>query len=677
MSLRLGLLWFLLVWANPQFAQIEPNTKIKNEEARKLFREGWNHSFLGDMGQARFKFQKANSLEPNSFPIINSINTNSFLDGNWKEGQDRFSVYSQSENSFNHPGIQSKNDFWTLLFNGQNKESEWIFNDTMFGSEYRGFRFKYPVSVKVDERNHLYVLGAESRNLLSFTANHKADFQMRGGFLDRFEYPVEFIILEKEIWVSDYKKDMIFVYDRTGSLVRKFGKTGSGKDQFRGPLGMAHDEEKVYIVDSGNSRILSVTHEGLPISEFEKSGKASLLFPSHIILHNNQLYVSDKGNKRIAIFHPDGFFLNEIKNPEIVSPRGMYIRSNTLYIADEQSGVLMYNLLDNSITKWPRFKDGEGLIRNFDRPYSITFDLFENFYVADAARHRVDIFAKKSVSLSNVYLMIEKVETLRYPEIDIFFRFYGSDGNPVQSMERNYFTLLEKGKRTPLAGLTALGETNDDSHMVWVFQPDSQWKKNLEHYKSHIIQFIRNFHEGDTFDLYRSGKENVILSKESIQFSETVEVMNQSPIEEESSLGKSLYLAGTSLLAKKGRRVVFLQLSHTPNEKDFDLTYLTKIQRFFKANEISLFIVTSKEDPIIFDPLDRVMKDTNGERITIPTDAVWKEIFHKLSKRRDSRYILSYKTLLSEDFKGDFVPITLSGKFRGSVGIDWGGYFVP
>jgi DNA-binding beta-propeller fold protein YncE len=98
-----------------------------------------------------------------------------------------------------------------------------------------------------------------------------------------------------------------------------YGSTGSGKDQFNAPRGVACDKRgNVYVVDSGNNRIVQLFNPKKNVhwvKSFNGSdgAKGPLKGPSQVGLdEDGHVYVTDTDNRRIVIFSGDGKTLSRL-----------------------------------------------------------------------------------------------------------------------------------------------------------------------------------------------------------------------------------------------------------------------------------------------------------------------------------------------------------------------------
>ena len=134
--------------------------------------------------------------------------------------------------------------------------------------------------------------------------------------------------------IADYELNTIFVFDKSGRLLHKFGESGLGPGKFNNPTFLCTGlNDNIFVSDGNNHRIQVFDHTGHFLYQFGEygTGKGQFNMPFGIAadFHGNLLVV-DGGNKRVQIFNQDGEFLSCIESlgNRLSAPRGIAVTSD-------------------------------------------------------------------------------------------------------------------------------------------------------------------------------------------------------------------------------------------------------------------------------------------------------------------------------------------------------------
>jgi sugar lactone lactonase YvrE len=143
------------------------------------------------------------------------------------------------------------------------------------------------------------------------------------------------------------KGHQVFKFGPDGKVLMTLGKAGvagDGPDTFNMPSAvLVAPNGDIFIGDghggASNARVLKFSKDGTLIKTWGKKGTGPGDFETpHALAMDSQgrLFVGDRGNNRIQIFDQDGKFIAEWK--QFGRPSGVFIdRNDVLYVADHQS----------------------------------------------------------------------------------------------------------------------------------------------------------------------------------------------------------------------------------------------------------------------------------------------------------------------------------------------------
>jgi outer membrane protein assembly factor BamB len=193
------------------------------------------------------------------------------------------------------------------------------------------------------------------------------------------------------VYVADTNNGRVAIFSTNGAFVRNIGVSGDDVNQLRAPVGVALDavgklfvadranrraqvyetddeplrmsgagtgqegtfgafgaggvivdaKDSLYASDTSNDRILAFDFRGKYLFAFGGTGSENgkLLKPLGLALDKNgRILVADSGNRRIAIFAPDGKFIENKTADELGEPSAVAVDANdVMYVTDSKN----------------------------------------------------------------------------------------------------------------------------------------------------------------------------------------------------------------------------------------------------------------------------------------------------------------------------------------------------
>lgn len=188
-----------------------------------------------------------------------------------------------------------------------------------------------------------------------------------------------------------------------GSLVHRWGSTGSGDGQFNDPRGIAVScgaGRLVYVADSRNHRIQVFGVDGRFVRSFGflGSGPAQLNYPFGICLDDELLYVTEFCNHRMSVLSAaDGSFVRHIGLGEGLSdgqldcPAGIAVGAGWVAVSEAGNDrVSVFDSVDGLfLYRWGSEGRGNNQLHN---PCMMCWSESHGVLVADTYNHRVLVF---------------------------------------------------------------------------------------------------------------------------------------------------------------------------------------------------------------------------------------------------------------------------------------------
>ena len=135
------------------------------------------------------------------------------------------------------------------------------------------------------------------------------ELQSRVQTITGINHPMYIAFSDKgDMFVTSYDDNCVHVYDSSGKKKTAIGCLGSGELQFKTPCGITIIGEVVYVAEYGGHRIHKLTTGGEFLGTFGQQGSGVGQFngPWDIkISPEGKVYVADRNNNRIQVFHSD------------------------------------------------------------------------------------------------------------------------------------------------------------------------------------------------------------------------------------------------------------------------------------------------------------------------------------------------------------------------------------
>lgn len=192
---------------------------------------------------------------------------------------------------------------------------------------------------------------------------------------DEMARPVAAAASADRLYVVDEKKNMLFLYDAAGKLIKSVGRSGSQPGAFGGPRGVAVGPNgHVYVADTGNSRVQIFDKDGNFVYAFGEKGSepGRLKDPESVSVGaDGRIFVADTGNNRVQVFTQEGILL---------FPFGIY---------GKEPG-------------------------KFDKPARVSVDPADNVYVLDRGNERMQKFDARARFVKEFALLGNDVAVDQY-----------------------------------------------------------------------------------------------------------------------------------------------------------------------------------------------------------------------------------------------------------------------
>ena len=160
--------------------------------------------------------------------------------------------------------------------------------------------------------------------------------------------PMGIAAAQQKVYITDTGDNRILCYSDNLRCVKTFGEVGEGNGQFKKPFDLSFDSQgNIYVVDYGNKRIQVFNAAGVYLNQF---GSAILKEPVSITIdtqRNNVVYIVDQQKECVLKFSENGDFIKSFSSVELSEPSGIAVdcSSGAVYVCDTGNNrVIMFTL---------------------------------------------------------------------------------------------------------------------------------------------------------------------------------------------------------------------------------------------------------------------------------------------------------------------------------------------
>lgn len=643
--------------------------------AAQEFRRGVQSYYRGTFNDAVMQFEKALGYMPNDSLILEWLGKSYYHSG--MEGTAVKSWSKAVQNGYG--GLLLKNKIEIVQdrrtgafrsdFNARYTEA-----GAFSGSYGEGMVFSGPVSVLPENDGTVWVLAYGSNELVKLNINGTVVSRVTGP-MNGFDRPMDLIRLEDgTMLVTESAGNRLCVLDKKGKFIKYIGKKGRAVGNLVGPQYAAQDSrQNIYVSDYGNRRIAVFDRDGKGLFCFgaARDDFAGLKGPTGIAVVGENVYVADNIFGGIYEFDLAGNFQRILvpektfQHPESIRVWNEYLvvcDSNRVFSVDSGSGSVFENISAGNA------------------PARLTCavpDVNGNVVVSDVISNEVYVMSKMQELVGGLFVQIEKVNASKFPEVFVDVRVENRYRSAVVGLGENNFYITEQKRpvnKLKYLGSSSYSQFSDITLLIDRSQRSSEFGEQINAAVREIAASMKN---RGTLKIVSASKIPALeySGKPSGALKFDVAAL-KNPVSDEIPLDLALRLAANDLVNAEHKRAVVIISAGKVSLNAFEKYSLSETAAFLNNNHISVASVLLTQNACD-EELDYIVSNTPGKEYYIFRPEGLSGIVGDLVDIPSGLYTFSYTSVLSTNFGEKYLPVEVEAYLLNRSGRDECGYFAP
>lgn len=643
--------------------------------AAQEFRRGVQSYYRGTFNDAVMQFEKALGYMPNDSLILEWLGKSYYHSG--MEGTAVKSWSKAVQNGYG--GLLLKNKIEIVQdrrtgafrsdFNARYTEA-----GAFSGSHGEGMVFSGPVSVLPENDGTVWVLAYGSNELVKLNINGTVVSRVTGP-MNGFDRPMDLIRLEDgTMLVTESAGNRLCVLDKKGKFIKYIGKKGRAVGNLVGPQYAAQDSrQNIYVSDYGNRRIAVFDRDGKGLFCFgaARDDFAGLKGPTGIAVAGENVYVADNIFGGIYEFDLAGNFQRVLvpektfQHPESIRVWNDYLvvcDSNRVFSVDSGSGSVFENISAGNA------------------PARLTCavpDVNGNVVVSDVISNEVYVMSKMQELVGGLFVQIEKVDASKFPEVFVDVRVENRYRSAVVGLGENNFYITEQ--KRPVNKLKYLGSSSYSqfSDITLLIDRSRRSSEFGEQINAAVREIAASMKNRGTLKIVSASKIPALeySGKPSGALKFDVAAL-KNPVSDEIPLDLALRLAANDLVNAEHKRAVVIISAGKVSLNAFEKYSLSETAAFLNNNHISVASVLLTQNACD-EELDYIVSNTPGKEYYIFRPEGLSGIVEDLVDIPSGLYTFSYTSVLSTNFGEKYLPVEVEAYLLNRSGRDECGYFAP
>lgn len=550
--------------------------------------------------------------------------------------------------------------------------------------------FGRPGGLAAEPGGDFFLVSLGTQEVLRITPNGRIRTRIRGG-LQGLDKPFDVVWHDGLLYVTEFGRDQITVFEDTGGRVGVIGEPGLGDGQLLGPQYVALDGDGfIYVSEWGARRISKFAPDG----EFALSFGAETRFfsglrrPTGITIRDDTVYVADTDERGPALhlFDTSGNHLQRVPLPLSAEDRpdhditGAVVEDiawydETLMLITAGHRVLLFDPDRESV-------EAEINDEQRQRVASAVRDANRRVLVSDFDANDFSIFEPEGTLYAGLDVRIERIVTASFPQVGVLVAVRDRNGRPIVGLETPNFIISENGRPQNGAQLESAGQVVTSLDTVALLQPRSGQSYTDDAARA-VSDLVAVLPPGDRMDLYVAGREPTVVSRRPASPDLYADRAARALVErdelfaaDEVALDRSIRVAASELLESGLRRNVVLIGDGRVGDGAFQEYSIDQLAAFLTNNDIGFHIVLLEQRTPDAE-LSYLVDQTDGTiRYVYEPEGV-APIVQEFRTKPLGTYWLTYTSAANPDFGRAYIEVSAEAQIFVRSGRDEMGFFPP
>ena len=659
-------------------------------EAAEEFRWGVHAFHAGRFNDAIIAFTRTLALQPDDFRAREWLGRAYFHSGfedaalgEWEVIADRGEAKAYLQSRIEHLRFQRG----VLPF--LEEDLEFSRSQRVFGRRGDTTLFRRPGGVAVEPGGDFFLVSLGTQEVLRINPNGRIRTRIRGG-LEGLDRPFDAAWSDGRLFVTEFGRDRISVFEDTGARLFSIGESGLGDGQLMGPQYVEVVDGFVYVSEWGNRRVSKFTVDGDFVLTI---GDATPFFgglsrPTGLAVRDGTVFIADVDDEgpALQVFDGSGNFLRRIDLP-LADDRGPKRAISGTVVEDigwYDENLLMITAGARVLIFDPRREYVLASITDEERKRlsSVARDANRRILVSDFDADDFALFEPKGTLYAGLDVRVERILTRQYPLIGVLVSVQDRTGRPIVGLDSENFIISENGRPQNGAEIESAGSNVTSLDTVAVVQMRSG-QRYTEDAARGVFDLANALPPSDIFSVYAAAGEPVLVSERPATpqlFADRIaqEMTQRDGIfrRDQVSLDRTIRLAATRLLESGLRRNVVLVGDGTVGDSAFFEHTLEELASYLDNNGIRFHLLLLEQrtpDP----ELSFLVESTGGTARYIYEPKGLGPLIENFRSEPDGRYWLTFRSGANPDFGRAYTGVSAEVQLFVRSGRDEIGFFPP